>query len=63
MATNSERFLRKRQVRDLTGLAVSTIWAWSRDGRLPHGIKLSERVTVWKESEVLAWMKARGESK
>lgn len=39
-----------------TGLARSTIWLFVKNGKLPKPIKLSERVTVWKESEIIDYI-------
>lgn len=38
------------------GIAKSTAWLWVKNGKLPSGHKLGPRVTVWKESEILAYM-------
>lgn len=29
------------------GVAESTFWRWAREGRLPKGVRLSRRCTVW----------------
>ena len=29
------------------GIGISTWWKWVKDGRVPPGIKLSPRTTVW----------------
>lgn len=41
----------------------SWLWEASRTGRFPKPFKLSERTTVWRREEVLAWLeqKASGE--
>ncbi|WP_373033563.1 helix-turn-helix transcriptional regulator [Sulfurovum sp.] len=51
-----DRFIRIKEVMELTGLAKSTVWAWVASGRLPKGTKLSSRVTVWRESEIQTWI-------
>lgn len=51
-----EKFLRLPQVMELTGLAKSTVWLWVKEGKLPKPTKLSPRVSVWKESEIMAWI-------
>jgi len=48
----SERLLRVREVADMIGVGVTTVWEWSRSGRLPKPFRLSARLTVWKESEI-----------
>jgi len=52
-----DKLLRITQVMELTGLAKSTVWLWVKEGKLPKGKKLSPRCTVWKESEIQAWIK------
>ena len=51
-----EKLIRLPRVMELTGLAKSTVWAWVKDGKLPRPTKLSRRVLVWKESDILAWI-------
>lgn len=51
-----ERLIRLPQVMDKTGLARSTVWHFVKTERLPKPIKLSKRVTVWRESEILQYI-------
>lgn len=51
-----DKFVRINEVMKMTGLAKSTVWAWVASSKLPKPIKLSPRVTVWKESEIQAWI-------
>ncbi len=51
-----DKLIRLPRVMELTGLAKSTVWAWVKDGKLPRPTKLSRRVLVWKESDILAWI-------
>lgn len=55
-----ENFLRINGVMERTKLARSTIWLWVKQGKLPAPIKLSERVTVWRESDLNDWMNEQG---
>lgn len=41
---------------ELSGLAKSTVWKWVKEGKLPKPKKLSPRVSVWKESDIMAWI-------
>lgn len=43
----------------LLPLGESTIWEMVRKGEFPKPIKLSDRITVWKSSDILQWMKSR----
>ena len=55
-----DRLLRLPQVMELTGLAKSTVWKWVSEGRLPKPTKLSKRVSVWKESDIMAYIHSIG---
>lgn len=37
-------------------IAVSTVWKWIKTKNFPEPYKLAGRVTVWKRSEVEAWV-------
>lgn len=54
------RFLREKQVRRLIPIAHSTLWAWVRAGKFPAPLKLSDRITVWRNSDVQAFIKQNG---
>jgi prophage regulatory protein len=41
-------------------VGASTWWAWVKEGKAPQPIKLSPRVTVWRESEVRAFVERLG---
>ena len=51
-----ERLIRLTEVMNKTGLARSTVWYFVKMERLPKPIKLSKRVTVWKESEIMQYI-------
>ena len=42
--------------------SAPTLWRKVKAGTFPKPIKLSERVTCWKVSEVRAWMTAQAEA-
>ncbi len=50
-----ERFLRVQQVAEKLGIGKSTVWLWAKENKIPKPIKISPRVTVWKESELEKW--------
>ena len=54
------RFLREKQIRELIPVAHSTLWAWVRTGKFPAPLKLSDRVTVWRGSDVQTFIKQNG---
>lgn len=51
-----ERLIRVTKVMELTGLAKSTVWLWTKNGVFPKPAKLSPRVSVWKESDILKFV-------
>ena len=49
-------FLRITEVMKKTGIAKSTIWLWVKEDKFPKPIKLSPRITVWKEEKIEEWI-------
>lgn len=43
----------------IIAVTEKTIWQWVRQGKFPKPIKLSENVTVWRWSEVAAWLESK----
>jgi prophage regulatory protein len=41
------------------GISKNQIWRLVREGKFPKPIKLSEKVTVWKADDVLAWLDSK----
>jgi prophage regulatory protein len=52
-------FLRLKQVLQLIPIGKSTWWEGVRLGKFPAPVKLSERVTVWRESDIRALTQKR----
>ncbi|MFC2994289.1 helix-turn-helix transcriptional regulator [Acinetobacter sichuanensis] len=44
----------------LIGVSDKTIWQWVKRGEFPPPIKLTDSVTVWRLSEIQAWMQSKG---
>lgn len=38
------------------GVAKSTVWVWTAQGRFPKSVKLSPRVNAWPVANVRAWL-------
>lgn len=54
------RYLRVKQVAEKTGIAVSTVWRLAKDAAdFPKPFKLTQKVTVWDEAQVDAWIESR----
>lgn len=50
------KFLRIQQVMEKTALAKSTIWHFVKESKLPKPIKISPRITAWRESDIDEWI-------
>jgi prophage regulatory protein len=53
------RFLRIRQVVQLTGLSRMTIYRLELAGKFPKRRKLSQNSVAWREEEVSQWLNTR----
>ena len=56
------KLLRLPQVAEMLGVSKSTVWLYSRNGTLPKPIKLSPRVTVWRESDIQKLIESLGDN-
>ena len=54
--TTAPRFLRVREVLEMTGMGKTFIYARTKDGTIPKQIQLGSRSVVWNEQEVIKWM-------
>lgn len=41
-------------------IGKSTVWNWVKQGKFPQPIKLSPTVTVWRNSDIHAWLEQGG---
>lgn len=48
-----EEYWRVADISKIFSIGKSTVWKWSSEGKLSKPIKLSNKCTVWKKSEVL----------
>lgn len=46
----------RRTSHGLIGVSEKTIWQWVKEGKFPAPIRLSANITVWRLSDVQAWM-------
>ena len=56
--SKTDKLLRLREVAKYLNIGNSTVWYYSKIGLL-HPIKLSSRVTVWKQSDLDALIASR----
>jgi prophage regulatory protein len=52
-------YLRLREIERLTGLSKSTVYRLEALGQFPRRVKLSERASAWRASEVTRWLADR----
>lgn len=57
-ATSSLRLVRIRELKQLVGLAHSTIWKMTKEGRFPKPVHIGQRATAWRMGDILAWQDA-----
>ncbi|SPL71081.1 helix-turn-helix transcriptional regulator [Acinetobacter stercoris] len=61
-----EEFLRMKDLanrsdyKGLIGVSSQTLWRWIQQNRFPAPIRIGSNISVFKMSEVQAWMKAQG---
>lgn len=55
----TSRAIRIPEVCNLTGMSRATIWRKARDGSFPQPFRISEAITSWDESEIVAWLDAK----
>jgi|YNPMSStandDraft_1061717.scaffolds.fasta_scaffold55162_1 excisionase family DNA binding protein len=53
-----ERLLKVEEVATTVGLSRACIWRWAARGRFPQPIRLGNKTTRWKRSDVEAWIAA-----
>ena len=53
------RFIRRKAVEELTGLARSTIYQMMHEGRFPRPVRIGGRAVAWLETEINDWVAAR----
>ena len=58
-ATQNDRFLDRKAVKDETTLSGSQLDRLEKAGKFPKRIFISERRVAWLASEVSAWIQAR----
>jgi prophage regulatory protein len=56
------QLLRISDVSKKTTLAKSTLWVKIAQGQFPKPIKLSPAISVWKQSDIEAWIEERSKN-
>ncbi len=52
----NDRVIRVGEVASIIGVGKSTVWLWDREGKIPKSFKLTPSTTVWRFSEIMAWL-------
>ena len=55
----TERFLRREEVTEITGLPQSTIYKMMSEGSFPKNFHISPRLCAWRETEIAKWQRDR----
>lgn len=55
----SDQMMRSRDVAKMLGISVGTVWQYAKNGTLPEGIVLSDKVKVWKRSDIEKFMQGK----
>jgi prophage regulatory protein len=59
MNKQMDRMLGSKEVREITGLAVSTIYDGMALGWFPRNIRISPKRVAWRESEIRNYLNSR----
>lgn len=57
---HQKRGVRARRGAEILGCGVSTYWRYAQRPDFPKPKKLSPRLTIWDEGELIAWRDAQG---
>ena len=52
-----ERYMTRKEVCEFFSISVSTLRRWLETGRLPQPIQISERRQLFKEDEIVEWLR------
>jgi prophage regulatory protein len=55
----NKQYLRDKDVAEMLSIGRSSVWRMAKEGKLPAPIKLSQRVTVWKLSDIEAFIASK----
>lgn len=54
--------MRAKDAAAFLSVGVSTFWRWVAEGKIPKGTKLAARTTVWRRSDIEAFLKEAEEA-
>ncbi len=53
------QFYRVRDLQDKLRISKATVWNWVKLNTFPPPIKLGKGITVWRKSDIDAWIKTK----
>ena len=56
---NTDRFVRERERREITGVPTSTWYELMGEGEAPKPVNIGPRAVAWQLSELTAWQQLR----
>ena len=59
METPLPTLIRPDELAEWLGVCRSTIWKWTRKGKLPRPIRISDKITAWKREDIEQWLADR----
>jgi prophage regulatory protein len=62
-ATEKDRLLRLPDVEKLTGCGKSTVYGLMAAGKFPKNLRITRRLSCWKESDVQRWIAEQSAAK
>ena len=57
-----QKLYRINELTKVLSLSKSTIWKLTREKSFPQPSKLTDRITVWKDTDIHEWIDSIGES-
>ena len=57
-----QKLYRISELTEVLSLSKSTIWQLTREKSFPQPSKLTDRITVWKDTDIHEWIDSIGES-
>lgn len=58
-----KKILRKKEVREITGLSDTTLWRLEKEGKFPVRLRLGGGAVGYLEDEVEGWISARADER
>ena len=52
----ADRIIREAECRKITGLSRTTRWRRTQTGHFPKGVRISDSIIGWKQSDLQAWI-------